>query len=249
MVKIQLYPIISDIIDQGTIMEIEISTLRKVYDHLKFLVKVDLDSNIHDYKESAEALTNYSKKHVVLLSIAESGLFSFPKTFSVRFEDLPDVFKELEKRGLIKYDRTYSHVKDSATQRYEQVHAYSVIVLKLVDSEIEFKEDNPHILSFRPQLCSLEYNGTYNPHKKDGRCKILKELWNSRTVEGRAKKSGVPNTIDELIIIGGYENMQSVRDAIRDIRMGIKKIGAQNQMRIMPLGGGYILIVKEQKAT
>ena len=229
----------------------ENSTLRKVYDHLKFLVRLDLEFNLEDnsIEEVDKAIANYSRDSFVLFWLAENGPFSFPKTFSIKFEDLPEIFRELEKRELIWFDRAYTSVMNPETQRYEKAHTYTVMVKKLVDSEIEFKEDNPHILSFRPQLCSLEYDGTYNPHKKDGRCKILKELWNSRTVEGKAKKSGVPTTIDELIIIGGYDNMQSVRDAIRDIRIGIKKIGAQSQMRIMPLGGGYILIVKEQKAT
>lgn len=242
--------------------EIDNETLKKIYRKIKSTaVGIHNDPDYNNFPDTKKKnWEDFLQNGKLSVNLTEE---LFPVDFSVKFEDLHYFLKELNDLDLIKYDNNGwgpIYVKVPGMEHRQPKNGYVVRFLKIVDPNTYVFKDNKKNINtlvtkttsdyFKTQTCILEYDGkTYSPHKKGGRCKILKELWGSRKVEGKAKKAGMPTSISVLVAIGGFNNDGGVRDAIRDIRAGIKKIKANDFIKIVPQNGSYILIVKEQKAS
>ena len=85
-------------------------------------------------------------------------------------------------------------------------------------------------------------------------CKILRVLWKSRRItdlNGKIKKEGIPKSIEELAISGGFIEQEdhfntttdrSVRDVIQDLRDKFKGIGT---FATIEVNNGFMLSIKE----
>ncbi|MDP2946852.1 MAG: hypothetical protein Q8N88_01945 [Nanoarchaeota archaeon] len=169
--------------------------------------------------------------------------------------DYAPALKELEKYGLLKATlnpRTNKkkmtvegmiHLLKGGKLRYKLENVKWELLSKLIQKRIPLNK-----LVFNQKLCSLEYNGeVYKPQIKGARARIFEELWKTRRIidaNGGIKKEGSFSDIGDLAEIGGlikrsndedvFSSMgikgtahdRKVRDAIQDIRKGIKKINA-----------------------
>ena len=107
------------------------SDLKKVYNRIKSLAKVYWYPSPDKPKELRQKADDILEEGEMVVALTEK---SFPENFSIKFEDLPDILTELDKRGFIRFDKNwYNNPKNETTFR--------VIFIKFVDADNEFKDD------------------------------------------------------------------------------------------------------------